>query len=223
MLLNINADTVAAAHRRRARSREADPVHRRARHSRVGRRSALVDFVHRPRGPQAPDATRGASRTACCRRRRRSKTRSAAACVACTSSRTSRAGRLLARGVHERRHGHARSSQDTKRAVAGGTRQQLDDDAALGQGRAARRACAALHGGRGPRARRAARAYDVRASIAHAEMLHAQGLLAADDCRRFARAWRRLREEHAEGEWQIELERRGRPDRAREAADGADR
>ena len=48
-------------------------------------------------------------------------------------------------------------------------------------------------------------AYDVRASIAHAEMLTAQGLLAADDLSAIRAALTALAEEHARGLWHIEL------------------
>ncbi len=48
--------------------------------------------------------------------------------------------------------------------------------------------------------------YDVRASIAHAEMLGEAGLLAGGRPRGHpATAWRRSRREHAAGEWRIEL------------------
>ena len=48
-------------------------------------------------------------------------------------------------------------------------------------------------------------AYDVRASIAHAEMLAAQGLLAAEDLSAIRAALTALAEEHAQGLWHIEL------------------
>jgi argininosuccinate lyase len=48
-------------------------------------------------------------------------------------------------------------------------------------------------------------AYDVRASIAHAEMLHAQKLLSADDLQRIRAALSALADEHARGLWHIEL------------------
>ena len=49
-------------------------------------------------------------------------------------------------------------------------------------------------------------AYDVRASIAHAEMLHAQGLLAAEDLAAIARGLNEIGAEHARGAWQVQLE-----------------
>lgn len=49
-------------------------------------------------------------------------------------------------------------------------------------------------------------AYDVRASIAHAEMLHAQGLLAADDLAAITRTLSEIAAEHARGEWRVQLE-----------------
>jgi argininosuccinate lyase len=49
-------------------------------------------------------------------------------------------------------------------------------------------------------------AYDVRASIAHAEMLHAQKLLAADDLAAITRALNEIAAEHARGEWRVQLE-----------------
>lgn len=49
-------------------------------------------------------------------------------------------------------------------------------------------------------------AYDVRASIAHAEMLHAQGLLAADDLAAITRTLNEIAAEHARGEWRVQLE-----------------
>jgi argininosuccinate lyase len=49
-------------------------------------------------------------------------------------------------------------------------------------------------------------AYDVRASIAHAEMLHAQGLLAAPDLEAIRGGLLALAEEHARGAWRVTLE-----------------
>jgi argininosuccinate lyase len=49
-------------------------------------------------------------------------------------------------------------------------------------------------------------AYDVRASIAHAEMLHAQGLLAAEDLTAIARGLNEIAAAHARGEWQVQLD-----------------
>ncbi|PZN34351.1 MAG: argininosuccinate lyase [Proteobacteria bacterium] len=46
----------------------------------------------------------------------------------------------------------------------------------------------------------------MRASIAHAQMLHAQGLLAADDLAKIVAGLNELAAEHARGEWQVELE-----------------
>jgi argininosuccinate lyase len=47
--------------------------------------------------------------------------------------------------------------------------------------------------------------YDVRASVAHAEMLHAQRLLGADDLARARATLNELAAEHARGAWHIEL------------------
>jgi len=49
-------------------------------------------------------------------------------------------------------------------------------------------------------------AYDVRASIAHAEMLHANQLLTADDLAAIRRGLTEIAAEHARGEWQVQLE-----------------
>ena len=49
-------------------------------------------------------------------------------------------------------------------------------------------------------------AADVRASIAHAEMLHAQGLLSAADAAAIRDALAAIGAEHARGAWQVELE-----------------
>ena len=49
-------------------------------------------------------------------------------------------------------------------------------------------------------------AYDVRASIAHAEMLRDQNLLSADDCRSISEGLTELDDEFVKGEWQITLE-----------------
>jgi argininosuccinate lyase len=49
-------------------------------------------------------------------------------------------------------------------------------------------------------------AYDVRASIAHAEMLHAQRLITADDFQAIARALTEIGKAHAEGKWHVQLE-----------------
>src|SRR5258708_31836257 len=48
--------------------------------------------------------------------------------------------------------------------------------------------------------------YDVAASIAHVEMLHAQKLLSADDLQVIRFGLTALGEEHARGEWHISLE-----------------
>jgi argininosuccinate lyase len=48
-------------------------------------------------------------------------------------------------------------------------------------------------------------AYDVRGSIAHAEMLQQQGLLSAADCKAICEGLKTLGEQHAAGKWQIEL------------------
>ena len=94
-------------HRRRARRREADPLHRRAGHPRASRRSALADFVHRSRGPASPARGRRALRRHAAEgkrdrggdpRRRASRARHF----------LRGAGRAARRGLHERRHGHAR-------------------------------------------------------------------------------------------------------------------
>ncbi|MGH8231591.1 MAG: lyase family protein, partial [Steroidobacteraceae bacterium] len=47
--------------------------------------------------------------------------------------------------------------------------------------------------------------YDVRASIAHVEMLQTQGLLSKDDLQRIRTALTALADEHARGLWHIEL------------------
>jgi argininosuccinate lyase len=49
-------------------------------------------------------------------------------------------------------------------------------------------------------------AYDVRASIAHAEMLCEAGLIGEPDCRKISDGLRQLESAHATGEWQIELD-----------------
>jgi argininosuccinate lyase len=49
-------------------------------------------------------------------------------------------------------------------------------------------------------------AYDVRGSIAHAEMLCSQQLLSNGDCESICRGLRQLEAEFADGKWQIELE-----------------
>jgi argininosuccinate lyase len=48
--------------------------------------------------------------------------------------------------------------------------------------------------------------YDIQASIAHAEMLAAQGLLSAPDLESIREALRAIGEEHALGRWQVALE-----------------
>jgi argininosuccinate lyase len=49
-------------------------------------------------------------------------------------------------------------------------------------------------------------AYDARASIAHAEMLHSRGLLGADDLEAIRRGLTEIAAEHARGDWQVQLE-----------------
>ena len=48
-------------------------------------------------------------------------------------------------------------------------------------------------------------AYDARASIAHAQMLHAQGLLGAEDLEAIEDGLEALAAAHAQGEWRVEL------------------
>lgn len=48
-------------------------------------------------------------------------------------------------------------------------------------------------------------AYDARASIAHAQMLHAQGLLSAEDLEAIEDGLEALAAAHAQGEWRVEL------------------
>jgi argininosuccinate lyase len=48
--------------------------------------------------------------------------------------------------------------------------------------------------------------YDVRASIAHAEMLCKQGLLSNDDCDAISAGLQKLAASHAAGEWEISLD-----------------
>ncbi len=48
--------------------------------------------------------------------------------------------------------------------------------------------------------------YDVRASIAHAEMLAEQELLSKDDCTAICNGLQKLAEDHAVGEWHISLD-----------------
>jgi argininosuccinate lyase len=49
-------------------------------------------------------------------------------------------------------------------------------------------------------------AYDVRASIAHAEMLHAQRLITTEDYEAIASGLREIGKAHAEGKWRVRLE-----------------
>ena len=49
-------------------------------------------------------------------------------------------------------------------------------------------------------------AYDVRASIAHAEMLHQQGLVSAEDFAAIARGLGEIGTAHASGKWRVQLE-----------------
>ena len=49
-------------------------------------------------------------------------------------------------------------------------------------------------------------AYDVRASIAHAEMLHECGLLAQDELDRIRQGLEEIAAAHARGEWSVTLE-----------------
>ena len=49
-------------------------------------------------------------------------------------------------------------------------------------------------------------AYDVKASVAHAEMLRAQRLLSESDCRSICDGLQKLGSDHAAGQWQIELD-----------------
>jgi argininosuccinate lyase len=49
-------------------------------------------------------------------------------------------------------------------------------------------------------------AHDVRASIAHAEMLHLQGLISAEDFAAIARGLSEIGRAHASGKWSVQLE-----------------
>lgn len=49
-------------------------------------------------------------------------------------------------------------------------------------------------------------AYDVRASIAHVQMLNGQGLLSEADCEAICNGLTELAEQHARGEWAIDLQ-----------------
>src|SRR5215831_537928 len=49
-------------------------------------------------------------------------------------------------------------------------------------------------------------AYDARASIAHAHMLHKQGLLSADDYEQIKTGLSEIAAAHARGEWHVSLE-----------------
>ena len=49
-------------------------------------------------------------------------------------------------------------------------------------------------------------AYDVRASIAHAEMLHLQGLISAEDFAAIAGGLSEIGRAHADGKWSVQLE-----------------
>ena len=49
-------------------------------------------------------------------------------------------------------------------------------------------------------------AFDIRGSIAHADMLHAQGYLTDEDCTAIRSGLAELGASHADGEWHIELD-----------------
>jgi argininosuccinate lyase len=49
-------------------------------------------------------------------------------------------------------------------------------------------------------------AYDARASIAHAHMLHRQGLLSAEDAQQISQGLAEIAAAHARGEWQVTLQ-----------------
>ena len=84
VLLNINADTVAAAIACELKAEKFVLATGAPGNSRVRRRSALADLVRRSPGPAGACATKARSRAACCRRSPRSSARSRAACRACT-------------------------------------------------------------------------------------------------------------------------------------------
>ncbi len=48
--------------------------------------------------------------------------------------------------------------------------------------------------------------YDVRGSVAHAEMLAAQGLITSEDCEAICDGLKKLEQGYADGEWEIRLE-----------------
>jgi argininosuccinate lyase len=49
-------------------------------------------------------------------------------------------------------------------------------------------------------------AYDAQASIAHAQMLNAQGLLSSEDLQAIREGLTQIAAEHARGEWRVTLE-----------------
>src|SRR5690606_25186173 len=184
---------------------EADPRDRRSRHTGEPQGSAVPDLLHRP-GRAAP-----AARPRLSRRRHAAQGRGDR--VGTRGRRRPRARRVLeaarrpaARGVHERRHRHA-----------GGRRHRRPHARRAGFRRGAH---VRLWEKGLPLAERVLRytagedyrlderlvAYDVRASIAHAEMLAEAGLLDAEDCRRIREGLTELAARHAAGEWHIALE-----------------
>ncbi len=92
--------------------------HERAGHSRVARGSALADLVHRPRGAAAAARRRqDLGRHAAEGRRHRARCRGGVPRVHVISY--AQADSLLARGVHERRHRHARRQRHEGAAARG--------------------------------------------------------------------------------------------------------
>ena len=131
-------------------------------------------------GPAAPARSRAASRTACCRRRSAIEDGDPRRRASRARHFVQGAGQPARGGVHERRHRHAGRRRTSRRCRRRSRARRLMTPA-LGQGRAARRAGAALHGGRGPRARQSARAPTTCAPRSRTRRCCTlQGLLAAD-------------------------------------------
>ena len=137
------------------------------------------------------------------------RTRAAASARTRRTSSCSRARSSTARASTRRWRARSRRAGGAIRRSRAGGRGVTP---ALGQGRAARRAGPALHRRRGPRARRRASSpYDVRASIAHAEMLARAGApRAPTTSRRSATGSRRSPTSTRAGVWRIDARGRGR-------------
>ena len=130
------------------------------------------------------------------------------------------AGQHPRRSVHERRHRHADRREHQRADRRRNSRRSMSHEPAWDKGTPLDERVLRYTAGEDHALDNRLVAYDVRASIAHAEMLHAAGPARRRTIsKRFAHGLTEIAAEHARGEWQRAARARGRTDGARESAD----